>query len=118
MCEGAIKARTITDLLPPPIIWQCFNLANGESIGSQFRITTNNFGDDRITVRKAVMLCEDAIKTRVSAAGQVTSIRGATGRVFACYTIAGRPGQQPFFLTTRNFGPDNVRVTRPSLMCE
>ena len=66
MCEGAIKSKTaVPNLPPPPVIWQCLNVANGETVADDFRITTNNFGDDRITVRKLVMLCENAIKTRV-----------------------------------------------------
>ena len=101
-----------------PVIWQCLNVANGETVADDFRITTNNFGDDRITVRKLVMLCEDAIKTRVIPGAPATSIGKASGRVYACYTIAGSPVQQPFLLTTANFGPDSVRVTRPALMCE
>ena len=94
-CEGAIKAQTVVaGIAPPPVVWQCFNLANGESPGVKFRVTTNNFGDDQVTVRKAVLLCEDAVKTRVTSTGQVTSTGHASGRVYECYTAAGQAGAE------------------------
>jgi hypothetical protein len=119
MCEGALKSTTVVaGVAPPPIVWQCFNLSNGDTPATPFRITTNNFGDQKITVRKATQLCEDAIKTRVASTGLVTRIGSATGRVFECYTISGSAVTKTVFLTTRNFGQDTVIVKKPSLMCE
>lgn len=118
-CEGAIKSREAPprDLLPPPLVWQCFSLAQGDAPAVPVTLRTRNFGLDEVTVRRLVTLCEDARKVRPQA-GALVSIGEPTGRVYACYQIAGKDPRQPYILTTRNFGPDRVIVRRSNLMCE
>jgi hypothetical protein len=104
-------------VLPPPLVWQCFNVAQGDAPRVQVKLQTRNFGVDDVQVRKLVTLCEDARKVR-PVSGGLQSIGEPTGRVYACYQVSGINPNAPHVLTTRNFGPDRVIVRRSNLMCE
>lgn len=119
-CEGAIKSAepAPANILPPPLVWQCFNVAGGEAPLAPVSLQTRNFGIEQVQVRKLVTLCEDARKVRPTAAGGLQSVGEPTGRVYACYQIAGKDALAKYVLTTRNFGADSVLVRRSNLLCE
>lgn len=124
LCEGAIKSRQRLDGAatpqPAPRIWECFDIASVKPIRpTPFFLTTRNFGLDSVLVLKANLLCEEAMKIRLNAAGtQGETIGQPTGRVLECFTIEAKTRNVPFFLRTRNFGLDPVLVGRGALMCE
>ncbi len=118
MCEGAIKAGQPSTAAPPNVVWQCYDLRDGLDPNAPFTLTTQNFGEHRAEVRRAVLMCEEARKLRVNAAGVVTVVGQPTGRTYECFVINGKIDANEFFLTTRNFGPDDVVVRNPRMMCE
>ena len=124
MCEGAIKSRQTVIAAavpkPAPIIWECFDIVSPKGIKAKtVYLTTRNFGLDQVTVLKPDSLCEEAMKIRLNAAGTAGQTIGQpTGRVLECFTIRAKTRNVPYFLRTRNFGLDTVRVGRGTLMCE
>jgi len=124
LCEGAVKStRTVAATAvpqPAPVVWQCWDVVSAKEFKqTPLYLTTRNFGLDRVLALKPDSLCEEAAKTRVNAAGTVgTTVGQPTGRVLECFTIEAKTRAKPFFLWTRNFGLDTVRVGRGSLMCE
>ncbi|OAI41278.1 hypothetical protein AYO38_03985 [bacterium SCGC AG-212-C10] len=118
MCESAIKRinGVIKSESPVTRIWQCFDIQDGDTPNAQVVLSTNNFGPHRAIVGKAVMMCEMAVKT--TAAGDVYN-KDHQGEIYECYRLIETPNQAiPGNLTTRNFGSDDVRIRRASLMCE
>ena len=79
-----------------------------------------NFGDDRVIVRTAVMMCEGARKEHGVLPGQPPKSFGTPGEhVLACYRIQeGDSPQAKVELENRNFGKDRVIVGPAVLMCE
>lgn len=123
MCEGAIKSRQTlpSDVLPQPApsVWECFDIVSGSFQQRSFWLQTRNFGREQVRVLKPHSLCEEARKIRLSsngAAGQ--TIGQPTGRVLECFTIEAKSRNVPYFLRTRNFGLDSVRIGRGNLLCE
>jgi uncharacterized repeat protein (TIGR01451 family) len=125
LCEGAIKSRQPLTAAaavpqPAPIVWECWNITSARRIQpTRFYLNTRNFRVDPVVVIKPHSLCEEAQKIRISAAGTVGQTIGQpTGRVLECFTIEAKTRNVPFFLWTRNFGQDVVRVGRGTLLCE
>jgi hypothetical protein len=124
LCEGAIKSKeppqpgTAWPVDIPPVVWECFAISDGDRPDRAFNLYTNNFGHHQIRVVRGVELCEDARKVRVLATGETSAIGRPTGRVYECYEIKGRNPAAAFWLTTKNFGPGQVRLRHPEMMCE
>ena len=124
LCEGALKSRqavvSAAVPAPAPVVWQCWDIVSAKAFRqTPLYLTTRNFGLDQVVALKPDSLCEEAVKTRVNAAGVPSTTLGQpTGRVLECFTIEAKTRNLPFFLRTRNFGLDTVRVGRGSLMCE
>lgn len=123
MCEGAIKSRQTlpSNALPQPApsVWECFDIVSGSFQQRSFWLQTRNFGREQVRVLKPHSLCEEARKIRLSSAGAPGQTIGQpTGRVLECFTIEAPSRNVPYFLRTRNFGLDTVRIGRGNLLCE
>ena len=124
LCEGAIKSRQPVDsasgLQPPPRIWECFDIVSVKPMKqTPFFLLTRNFGLDPVLALRSSLLCEEAMKIRLNAAGtQGETIGQPTGRVLECFTIEAKTRNVPYYLWTRNFKLDQVSIGRGSLMCE
>lgn len=124
LCEGAIKSRQSIPATaapqPAPRVWECFDIVSQRDVKrASFFLTTRNFGVDPVRVLRPDSLCEEAMKIRPDAAGaQGQTIGQPTGRVLECFTIEAKTRNAPFYLWTRNFKLDTVRVGRGTLMCE
>ena len=101
-------------------MWECFQIVSAKAFQPRtVFLTTRNFGLDQVLVLKADTLCEEARKIRLNTAGALGQTIGQpTGRVLECFTIEAKARNVPFFLRTRNFGLDTVRVGRGVLLCE
>lgn len=101
-------------------VFECYRLIGGADPDDQVRLTTRNFGDDRVVVRKAVMMCEGARKEHAVEPGQAPGSFGTPGEhVLACYRIQeGDNPQARVELENRNFGKDRVVVGPAVIMCE
>jgi hypothetical protein len=125
MCEQARKFHpsasggTTTGTLGDHV-FECYRLVAGADPNDQVRLTTRNFGDDRVVVRKAVMMCEGARKEHAVEPGQEPNSFGTPGEhVLACYRIQGGDNPQAKVeLANRNFGKDRVIVGPAIIMCE
>ena len=123
MCEGAIKSRQTlpSNALPQPApsVWECFDIVSGSFQQRSFWLQTRNFGREQVRVLKPHSLCEEARKIRLSSAGAPGQTIGQpTGRVLECFTIEAKSRNVTYFLRTRNFGLDTVRIGRGDLLCE
>lgn len=127
MCEQAQKYHpsasggqgTTTGTLGDHV-FECYKLVGGADPDDLVRLTTRNFGDDRVIVRQAFMMCEGASKEHVMVPGQPPTSSGTPGEhVLACYSIQeGDNPQAKVELENRNFGKDRVMVEHAVLMCE
>ena len=126
-CEGALKTKepiaagTTSPLPIPNVAWDCFSILSKASPNRLFRIFTSNFGETPAIVRRAILMCEDARKIRIDAAGNEvpgSAVGEPTGRVYECYQLQAKNPAATFWLTNRNFGGAPVRVTNARLMCE
>ena len=88
------------------------------------RLVTQNFGGNLVRVRNLVMMCELAFKVsrcraRRPGADTTPLPDPAQTRIFACYKLdRGDDPNDPYTLTTANFGTDKVIVRDSNLMCE
>lgn len=128
MCEQAQKFHpsasndgqgTVTGVMGEHVL-ECYRLRGGSDPDDQVKLRTRNFGDDRVIVRRAVMMCEGARKEHPAPAGEEPRSFGTPGdRVLMCYQI--REGDNPqatVVLENRNFGKDKVIVGPAVMMCE
>ncbi len=126
MCEQAQKFHpsadgegTITGSLGTHVA-ECYRMEAGNDPNDQVALHTRNFGEDRVIVRKAVMMCEGARKEHLGQTGDETRPFGTPGgHVLACYQI--REGDNPkatAVLENHNFGKDKVIVGPAVMMCE
>ena len=105
------------------IVWECFTLENGNDPDQEFYLSTQNFGVDRVTVRKSGLMCEPALKSRLL---RVSSVGPAQVAVFPdedilqCFRIIGgvKLEEELLLLGTQNFGEDRVQMRNGSMMCE
>lgn len=125
MCEEASKTRvsengeTVTVGKPTGQVWQCFNLDKAKQINRKFRLVTHNFGRDDVLIARGTHLCEEAMKMRLNAAGEVVTSGEVTGRVVECFRLESKlDPKAKVTLTTNNFGSVNVVVRRAFQMCE
>jgi hypothetical protein len=124
-CELANKYVTpdaTTQLVPPTQqqALECYNLLRGDDPNDAVVLETANFGKHEASVRRATMMCENAIKVRTTAAGQTTTYGDpASQLVLECFELnAPNIPNVRTALVTNNFGPDRALVLRPKMMCE
>jgi hypothetical protein len=96
-------------------VWICYDLRGGADEQATVRLITKNFGGDLVRVRKLVRMCEGSYKYPVGTVAPVPP----NGPILACYIVGkGNNPQDPYQLTTANFGTDQVIVGASRLMCE
>jgi hypothetical protein len=126
LCENALNARPDRPGTAPygstalQTVWQCFRLEDTSPTPNlPVVVTTNNFGKDRGEIGRAVMMCEEARKVHLDAAGNVVSFGQATGQVVECRTFnTPEDHVTPVRLHTFNFGDDNAVVRLSQMVCE
>ncbi len=126
MCENAVKH------IPgkPPFgdialqsAWQCFKIDGHINPNLPMVLVTDNFGVDRVTVKRPVLMCESAIKYRrqLPPYGSVDEPGGGgvvTTRIIECFQVDAPNRQFNALLETRNFGRDEVQIRRANMLCE
>jgi hypothetical protein len=123
-CESATKLRPATNETYGNNVqhgFQCFKVEHGNVIGDPYLLNTANFGPDRVVAGQLVMMCESAIKVRLSPTGVEAAPFGSItpAHVLACYsTRFGADPNAAVVLRTPNFGPDRVAVRQANLLCE
>jgi hypothetical protein len=123
-----ISAPPAIEQAAPTRVLECFNLnvprnQPGGDPKAVVRLVTQNFGGDLVRVRRLALMCELALKVPVPVPGTPDETPPppdpAAVRVLACYEIErGTDPNDPFVLSTRNFGRDIVWVRTSKLMCE
>jgi hypothetical protein len=109
---------------PPTQVFECFSAQRGPDAAAVVRLITQNFGGDLVRVRNLVMMCELAFKVKpvpgTNPGADPTPLPDpAQTRIFACYKLdRGDDPNDPFTLTTANFGTDKVIVRDSNLLCE
>jgi hypothetical protein len=128
MCEQSQKFHpstagdgqgTVTGTLGEHV-FECYQLVGGADPDDLVGLRTSNFGDDRVVVRKASMMCEGARKDHFTQADGEPKSFGTPGEhVLMCYQIrGGNNPQATVVLENRNFGKDKVIVGPAVRMCE
>ena len=124
MCEQGIKIIETAGAPPQTYgeagenVFACYKTTQGAQINDPFVLTTRNFGQDRVVVVEAIMLCESALKIRTNAAGQTTTF-GTLGHVLQCYSVRyGDDVNRVVAVKTNNFGVDKIVVRNLNMMCE
>lgn len=108
---GAVTAQAGA---PLPQVMECFRLASGDDPNATVFLTTDNFGNDLVQVRQARAYCESALKLRNG-----TIFGNTVKHGFECYNVQkGNVINDPYLLTTQNFGPDKVIVRQLVMLCE
>ena len=59
------------------LVFECFDILEGDDPGAPVRLTTKNFGTDAVIVRKANRMCEPALKSKIDG-GEVDVFPGAS----------------------------------------
>lgn len=121
MCETAAKAHNGAVTTPPDDhVLACYTVAQGSDPKAPVTLLTRNFEQDPAVVRRAVLMCEEAMKERPpNAAGTPTTFGQATGLVWECFALQQtKTRNAPLTLTTKNFGGDDAVAVRGTLMCE
>lgn len=107
---------------PPTQVFECFNAQRGPDAAATVRLITQNFGGDLVRVRNLVMMCELAFKVKppIGTTDVTPPLPDpASVRIFACYRLdRGDDPNDPYTLTTDNFGADKVTVRDSNVMCE
>jgi hypothetical protein len=95
----------------------CYDVENGHEVKVDARLVTTNFGGDRVTIGRLVMMCELSTLTSVDATNPVPPTVPDT-RILACYSLRdGANPNDPYFIDTFFFN-DAVIVGQSNLMCE
>jgi hypothetical protein len=130
LCEEGTKTRVTQPTAGGPsvttvtgtetgVVWQCYRLAQTKEANAPFRLLTNNFGRENVSVGRGVMMCEEAAKQRPDAAGKIVETGKATGKVQECFSVRSNADPKASVtLETKNFGKANTVVRRPVMMCE
>lgn len=126
MCEAGQKFRldsagNLTDATGTADgrVLQCFGLLRGADPDDPVTLITENFGPDRVDVRRATSMCEIARIHRVTDSFAPDHVLDHRGPVLECYRLRG--GDDPHarvVLNTRNFERDEVVVRQAIAMCE
>lgn len=104
--------------VPPTLVFECFDLDQGQDPMKPVMLATDNFGKDVVNVRTSDMMCESAFKYREIPPGTKPAPPD-TKEALQCFRV--QKGQDPndgAILTTQNFGPDAVQVRTSTRMCE
>lgn len=128
MCEQSRKfhpsstddgQETVTGTLGAHV-FECYQLVGGADPDDLIGLRTRNFGNDRVVVRKASMMCEGARKDHYTQANEEPKSFGSPGNhVLMCYGIrGGNNPQAAVVLENHNFGKDKVIVGPAVIMCE
>jgi hypothetical protein len=91
-------------------VWQCFGVSNGDDPRESMTLSTE-FGEDDVTVRRAVRFCEVAA---TDGGGPLE-----TQASYLCYTLTG--GLDPnadITVNTEDFGQDDLTLRSSTMMCE
>lgn len=104
--------------VPPTLVYTCYDVQKGEDVKVEARLITKNFGGDLVTVRRLVMMCELSTKNVLDTPHPEAPPVQST-KIYACYTLdRGTDPNDPYSITTKNFGKDVVMVRTSNLMCE
>ena len=110
---------TVTVVLapPPPQVHVCYDVRDGDFVKVDARLETTNFGGDRVTIGKLVMMCELSTLNGTNASNPLPPTVPDT-RIYACYDLrdGGNPND-PYQIQTMFFN-DYVIVGPSKLMCE
>jgi hypothetical protein len=127
MCELANKFPPPVPGLPDEVfppdpattrIFACYQIDRGNDPNDPYVLTTNNFGKDVVRVRVSKLMCEEASKTRITAAGTIT-VGNPTGQIWQCFNLNNSKNNNGNFrLVTNNFGRDGALVLRGTQLCE
>jgi hypothetical protein len=120
MCEFAYKFPIDVD--PSEVsapsgqaVFACYRIQQGADPGEPYILGTENFGEDRIVVGQAVLMCEQAAKHVDNRSGPVPS----SPAVWQCFALKeGDDANAGKLLVTENFGRDRVVVRQDVLLCE
>ena len=108
----------IPNIPAPTLVYTCYDVQKGEDVKVDARLITTNFGGDLVTVRRLVMMCELSTKNVIDTTNPKAPPVQDT-KIFACYTLDnGTDPNDPYSITTKNFGKDGVIVRTSNLMCE
>ena len=102
---------------PLPQVHVCYNVEKGHEVLADARLGTTNFGGDRVTIVRLVMMCELST-LNVSSANNPAPPTAPDTRILACYSLkdGGNPND-PYQIETVFF-KDAVIVGQSNLMCE
>lgn len=123
MCEGAKKTPLENPDLaigePGVHILEAYQIGRGDDPQTVVTLTTQNFREDLVRVRKAMVMMEEAMKETRNADGTIERIGKPTGRVWQCFKLdGGDDPQMRVSLETVNFPLDEVTVGAAIIMCE
>jgi len=99
-------------------VLECFLLDRGADPDDPYSLRTKNFGLDAVMVHRATKMCEGALKSRQTVIA--AAVPQPAPIVWECFDIVSSKGIKPktVYLTTRNFGLDQVTVLKPDSLCE
>jgi len=102
---------------PLPQVHVCYDVDKGDTVNVDARLQTTNFGGDRVTIGRLVMMCELSTLNSADVRDPAPPTVPDT-RIFACYDLrdGGNPGD-PYAIKTVFF-KDAVYVGQSNLMCE
>jgi hypothetical protein len=108
---------TVTALPPLPPVHVCYEVQKGHEVQVDARLVTTNFGGDRVTIGRLVMMCELSTLKSPNATNP-NPPPAADTRILACYSLrdGGNP-DDPYQIETVFF-KDSVIVGKSNLMCE
>jgi len=98
----------------------CYLVQGGNNPAAAVLLNTRNFGNDQTRVAQLVLMCESAVKYPPQPTTGGANLPPPTSTVVtACYLIQdGTNPNDPYRLTTSNFGADDVVVGTGIFMCE
>ena len=115
LAEPASKALPGQVLGPVPITlnnFECYNVKGSALRPAKVVTLKDEFGTDRVTVKRPVLLCIPTQKN----AEKIGPVPGPANLV--CYTIQPREGMRNLVVQTRDqFGTQTLRVIRSELLC-
>jgi hypothetical protein len=125
MCESAKKHVTNRDGTVSTfgtatnIIFQCFDIANGDDPNLAVAFANNNFGDEPVILGAGIGMCEEGVKYR-EVKGQIEVTGMANGIAYECFDIAAWQDDRHVAVTieTENFGFDDVTVRQATQLCQ
>ena len=116
--RAVVTCEDIITTPPPTLVYECFELTQGQDPNKVVQLDTDNFGKDIVTVRTSRMMCESAYKYRQLGPGEKPK-PPALNAVLQCFRLQnGQDPNDPAILDTQNFGPNTVQIRTSRQMCE